>query len=1559
MGYQEKSAQVTSLQKKLEELERQNGKQKIILDRKKDENNEMLLAQVKQLQSEMLSLTNEKSSLQATLNQAKVERRELAHKIKDITVKMQVLKEDNASKELKMSHDLEEIAKLREANGSQATEFRETLQAMKQKELEMKEDHQRESLSFEKQKSAYLARINELERKLNQIEDHLTDKNSQLEKLKIQFNQIEEGKKNELKASEKHLQETENELQHLKTRIHLQADNFNKEIESLQEQISKIISERDQSENALHDIICSLKHEVQKHEANYNLVRTEYNCDISQKEQIINVKEKETQELKNIVEQLQEDSKYLRNTMNDLEIQKTNLIKALEEESLTSKEKIDKLTSSLNEAQKNSMELSVAHSKLVKESSQTHQSLKKSFEMEKQKLENSLSEVQEDKRGLEKQIEHIKSSFNETKDQLAAEKDLLQCDLEATRKKYMKHIEEHEILERDFAESTARFETIISTMQSSMASMQLSSEKQVSELRTEKYNIQKKVELLNSTVDSLQLEIKDKVNLMDASSSEHMKYVYKAQSEHEKLQKELNDSQIKLSDLETKYHSKNEAYTDALSEHQRIMSEKEFEISELKKLLALGNKKEEDLLSDIMILKSNLESAEGKLKIADDKNAELHTMFIESSSECKEKCEDLEFYKKKFTEFALDSSNLYQILLEKNQQEADSSNCYLDLVLNELDSKSVYISNLETKNDIDQDALNSAFQAIFTSQLIIDALERQILEYENLCDLLERSFSENIQKFIEHDSVMNSEISEIREKYFAVCEKLERFTERLESSSDECRQLEIHLDNEKRKSNSLANYIMKLSEQLSINYSELEKYSDEISVLDNKLQSACDESHLSRLENKAIKEKMSMEVSEAQGKIFSLQSVIDTQQQRLDLNEKTLNDTKSELKLLENSQSILTAKNQQLVECLEAEKITNERITKNLNETIENLNEKLKISSKEIESNLLYLDQEKNVTLSLKEETLLLKTQLGDLNSRFLAAKEELRSVNEKLQINFADLSSSRSEYETLQETYNQLNELNIQANNELESQKNQLEALKNTSISKGKEIEALLDHKSRLEYDLSCAKDSISDMESQINSSKESLRNSENYLHELQGRYDNLVSKNGEVIATLDETRALLSTKAADWEIEKTDLVNHIKVNDSKLQTKIQECLTQTQQISSIKNEMQKLQGDLKDSNNKIASTEAKLVAEGQKVASLLDMVRLKKQEIETEISTHNLEIKRLRAEFDDKEKCYKVLVSDIETKLNAKNMELDELEKRLAAEHEKNALEKSNFNAETQKLKASLQNTEKDLASAQNKASHFENQYNELQANCKKEYAKQLADISQLKSCLENETKKSNDMCDDLTYKLAEKAKDLKQAEMDKKTAESQVELVEIKLTNEISTKQIQIKSLEGKLKEYIKQLEKANEKLQISEKTCMDSKEAYKLLELEMKEIEGRKAQFEKETKIKNEERKMYEARISELEAQVQTWTINSEQYSIFFNLRLKVDLEIAHRSGEEAEAKFNSQLQLLKDRGSLNESEVKKIAELNAELFGHNNSKQKIKHVALIKEENVKLRTVCYF
>jgi hypothetical protein len=73
-------------------------------------------------------------------------------------------------------------------------------------------------------------------------------------------------------------------------------------------------------------------------------------------------------------------------------------------------------------------------------------------------------------------------------------------------------------------------------------------------------------------------------------------------------------------------------------------------------------------------------------------------------------------------------------------------------------------------------------------------------------------------------------------------------------------------------------------------------------------------------------------------------------------------------------------------------------------------------------------------------------------------------------------------------------------------------------------------------------------------------------------------------------------------------------------------------------------------------------------------------------------------------------------------------------------------------------------------------------------------------------------------------------------------------------------------------------------------------------------------------------------------------------------LQILLQEARQNLINEKENFDIQLQLLEQRGKLQSSEIKKIGDLNAELFGHSNTRQKIKHVAQLKEENMLLREV---
>ena len=89
--------------------------------------------------------------------------------------------------------------------------------------------------------------------------------------------------------------------------------------------------------------------------------------------------------------------------------------------------------------------------------------------------------------------------------------------------------------------------------------------------------------------------------------------------------------------------------------------------------------------------------------------------------------------------------------------------------------------------------------------------------------------------------------------------------------------------------------------------------------------------------------------------------------------------------------------------------------------------------------------------------------------------------------------------------------------------------------------------------------------------------------------------------------------------------------------------------------------------------------------------------------------------------------------------------------------------------------------------------------------------------------------------------------------------------------------------------------------------------------------------------------------------------SEQYILFMIIltcffRLQVTVNELTKLNSDMAAEYEHHLQLLNQRGQLSQDEVKKLGDLNAELFGHSNNRQKIRYVAQIKEENISLKKV---
>jgi chromosome segregation ATPase len=115
-----------------------------------------------------------------------------------------------------------------------------------------------------------------------------------------------------------------------------------------------------------------------------------------------------------------------------------------------------------------------------------------------------------------------------------------------------------------------------------------------------------------------------------------------------------------------------------------------------------------------------------------------------------------------------------------------------------------------------------------------------------------------------------------------------------------------------------------------------------------------------------------------------------------------------------------------------------------------------------------------------------------------------------------------------------------------------------------------------------------------------------------------------------------------------------------------------------------------------------------------------------------------------------------------------------------------------------------------------------------------------------------------------------------------------------------------------------------------------------------------EYEEDTKKKNEELNEVNKKIQEeivlLEKELED---TSETNEILSKRVMEYELKYEELKQEYLEA--IKTLEIAQEKGSVTEDEFKRIADMHASLFGHNNNKQKIKYIDQIKQENLKLKS----
>ncbi|TPX36212.1 hypothetical protein SmJEL517_g01502 [Synchytrium microbalum] len=202
------------------------------------------------------------------------------------------------------------------------------------------------------------------------------------------------------------------------------------------------------------------------------------------------------------------------------------------------------------------------------------------------------------------------------------------------------------------------------------------------------------------------------------------------------------------------------------------------------------------------------------------------------------------------------------------------------------------------------------------------------------------------------------------------------------------------------------------------------------------------------------------------------------------------------------------------------------------------------------------------------------------------------------------------------------------------------------------------------------------------------------------------------------------------------------------------------------------------------------------------------------------------------------------------------------------------------------------------------------------------------------------------DLTAQVQDLKKSMADKDRQLEEVRGKMRITELKTTNDISGRDERLRLLDGQLSDLRKQLDSLRDE-NIRLRKNFDAEDiAKRNSEQNKRAIEEERSHWMSRESRWDGDRKRLEALVEEQSHELQQ---GREEMT-----RLQAVADEADHRRLEIEETLRSQVQLLMSKSGLAEAEMGRLAEINADLLGHNNARQKIKHIAQLKEENVRLK-----
>ncbi|KAJ3274909.1 hypothetical protein HDV01_001773 [Terramyces sp. JEL0728] len=1518
--FNEKMARSDVLQRKVEEMEKLQGKQKSLVDRKVQHENESLSHDLQKYKSRLELLESEKLKLDSTVSQLQQDRNSLKSKLAALQTTYENAKEVWKSSEDKFKEEYREIRKrfVGETEKSSAIkkELSTVLSHEQQKAMEREKKYESLQTSSEAQKNAYLARIQNLEtdlditeRALSTKEDSLAAMVEEVEVLKQTMDKRKLDYEKEIKILKDMIAEKDLDLEHQNMQI---ADRLKK----IQTEKLEFVAQKENDKDKFEKTIFSLQSTIQQYQADTSAAKKEYEFQINNYEQqVANLKQEIKVSKQNM--QLQSDNctklqaqvlKY-QSTIKDHRESSESIVQDLQVQLENIREEYEKLS-------KNKTLEHEVHDKEMYSLRAEIESINNDLQAKIAVLEQDNLELSEKCTVLGEQCQTLKKQYEHELFIYQEKLELKNSHLDEMNEKYDALIIENNSTCKDFERQVHLLGQKVEDL--------LTSQKQ----KEEEYNENRAASVA---------QIAKHLKTIDQLKSESLKTHERATGELGECRQEIEKLRLENEVLNQKCVSKEEAFAtscrDRELDQQKMQKNCDTMVEKLKskdEMLMGRDQKINDLTSELTGLKQSKQ-----LTVINHKKAldEMELALKEKDAHSQSLFKKVERLEAALNEERLNIENKDSNFAKLRKELADSQS--LNFELSEAKSQcEIKISKLEGLVDEKKDKISS--------------LESINSSLESSKEMEHRNFLNSSYQIKQ----LESETEELKAQLQDSSNEAERLKETLATAKAKTADMQLSNSNLSTKVESLESSLKMLERELGESKHNLEETTTTLNdVVESRksLQKTLSVYKKDLEEAVNANEQANEEITASKLKEKKLQTTIQALESKLESGKSDLLSIKKELEgtrleSADRSDSVnqlnsqLLQLKQELAKRTQAYDQVNGQL-KDANFCISQNTEEMNALKQRMQREMKVVSEERDAEAD-KAATILRKlsaceADLKELQNRNLDLMESYRAQTEDLKICQEHLQKESNKKAEVESTYNRLDDQCKMFKSQVAELENRNRLLKSEYSSNSQEYHSSLEAKDRkvvqLQNELSLLSQQREDMQNSLNEIVKRLKMDKNTLEMELASVQSDVSA-GKIKLTGAEAKiealAELSTLQAK---EKEELSASHDLAIKKLNDKFHKEREEIQQkyISQFNEHKSKFHREQKEMEEKLTVLQSENQEWNEKYNDYFNKYTILSNEMLESISLNDQnsqEISKLNSAIQDaiaeKVTIERELVHTKELYSDyRKNVETIENESQMHLR-------------EVQELKAKLLHESELKAMAQQ-------DYTGLRESFKV----QFNDINESNKMLEKEkailSKKLEVEIQKLSERLSEKNNEVHQLEIKLSTATGANDRYELKLSNEIGSREIKFKQLEAKL------AEQAKENVKLSETIASLIKEKESINTLMRSEL---KKEVEKQSEI-------WKTRsdADKLELSLVIEELKKSEIAKNNDIsRLNSQLNTAVMESENLKESHNNQLEKLKQLGKLTSQEIQQVASEKASLYGHTNANQKIKHLQKVTEENLKLK-----